>query len=175
MTKSRAVLFAAAFLLAAMSGAQADDLEAGRIAYENGDYETALAKWTPLAEQGDARALNNLALMYSNGQGVVADPKQAVGLFEEAAKQGNTAAQRNLGQLYESGDGVARDPVTANMWYNIGSASGDRRAEFQRSQLESSMNTVERLESERRAFEWMEKNYPANRIDYDYFNRRRNQ
>ena len=28
----------------------------GLIAYQSGDYATALREWTPLAEQGDARA-----------------------------------------------------------------------------------------------------------------------
>ena len=32
------------------------DFQKGLTAYQSGDYATALREWTPLAEQGDARA-----------------------------------------------------------------------------------------------------------------------
>jgi len=32
-------------------------------AYHSGDYATALREWTPLAEQGDASAQNNLGMI----------------------------------------------------------------------------------------------------------------
>ena len=32
------------------------DYQKGAAAYQSGDYATALREWTPLAEQGDARA-----------------------------------------------------------------------------------------------------------------------
>jgi len=49
------------------------DFEAGLDAYERGDYDTALAEFRPLAEQGNTEAQYNLALMYGNGQGVPQD------------------------------------------------------------------------------------------------------
>ena len=41
----------------------AADFEAGRAAYNRGNYETALQQWRPLAEQGHAAAQSNLGLM----------------------------------------------------------------------------------------------------------------
>ena len=39
------------------------DSDKGVTAYEKGDYKTALREWTPLAEQGVARAQYNLGFM----------------------------------------------------------------------------------------------------------------
>ena len=40
----------------------------GLAAYKRGDYATALREWRPLAAQGDAKAQNNLGVMYAWGQ-----------------------------------------------------------------------------------------------------------
>jgi len=45
----------------------------GVTAYNSGDYATALREWTPLAEEGDAIAQENLGGMYTLGQGVIQD------------------------------------------------------------------------------------------------------
>jgi hypothetical protein len=50
----------------------------GIAAYERGDYETALRELYPLAEQGDAKAQNNLGDMYCYGHGVPQDYAEAV-------------------------------------------------------------------------------------------------
>ena len=46
------------------------DFQAGMEAYKAGDYATALKKWNPLAEQGNAEAQYGLGYMYNNGLGV---------------------------------------------------------------------------------------------------------
>ena len=53
------------------------DFYKGFLAYNNGDYATALEEWTPLAEQGDAQAQSFLGVMYDNGEGVLQDYKTA--------------------------------------------------------------------------------------------------
>ena len=53
------------------------DFDKGDAAYGNGDYATALKEWTPLAEQGDARAQFNPGFMYDNGKDVLQDDKTA--------------------------------------------------------------------------------------------------
>ena len=55
-------------------------LEEGRNAYSDGDYERALKIFKTLAEQGDAKAQNNLGILYQQGHGVPKD-------FEEAEKE----------------------------------------------------------------------------------------
>ncbi|MDA8703246.1 hypothetical protein N9M30_04760, partial [Pseudomonadales bacterium] len=68
----------ATLLIFSCATAWAADFDKGLAAAEAGDYTTALAEWKPLAEQGDATAQFNLALMYDNGQGVIEDDKEAV-------------------------------------------------------------------------------------------------
>ncbi len=58
-------------------------------AYRRGDYATALREWRPLAKQGNAKAQNNLGVMYYNGQGVPQDYAEAVKWWRKAA-EGNT-------------------------------------------------------------------------------------
>ena len=48
--------------------AVAADFNKGLKAAQSGDFKTALAEWTPLAEQGDAIAQYNLGIMYANGE-----------------------------------------------------------------------------------------------------------
>ena len=54
------------------------DLDKGFAAALSGDFATALREWTPLAEQGHAKAQYNLGIMYRTGQGVLQDYKTAV-------------------------------------------------------------------------------------------------
>ena len=66
------------------------DFEAGMDAADRGDYETALRKWRPLAEQGDSYAQHNLGVLYANGQGVLQDFVQAHMWYNLAAANGDT-------------------------------------------------------------------------------------
>jgi TPR repeat protein len=83
--------------------------EEGMAAYTRGDYATALKKWRPLAEAGDATAQYNLGVMYAEGRGVPQDDEEAAKWFRLAAEQGNAGAQNNLGVMYANGHGVPRD------------------------------------------------------------------
>jgi uncharacterized protein len=44
--------------------------EEGYRAFHRGDYATALQKWKPLADEGNADAQLSLGAMYDKGQGV---------------------------------------------------------------------------------------------------------
>ena len=59
----RWILPAAALTLAASP--LPADLMTGWQAYQRGDFATAIAEWTPLAESGDAQAQYNLGVTYS--------------------------------------------------------------------------------------------------------------
>ena len=56
------------------------------------DYSEALKWYRKAAEQGDARALFNLGLMYYNGQGVPPDYVMAYMWYNLAAAQGDEGA-----------------------------------------------------------------------------------
>ena len=102
----------------------------GFAAYEKGDYATALRKWQPLAEQGDAAAQNSLGWMYYEGKGVLQDDKAAVQWYRRAAEQGDAAAQFNLGNMYAKGRGVPQDDKAAAQWYRRAAEQGNAAAQF---------------------------------------------
>lgn len=109
-------LFLAAFVLLALP-AHGADFEKGMAAAEAGDFATALAEWAPLAEEGDARAQFNMAVLYDNGYGVEKDLAEAAKWFRLAAEQGLAMAQFNLGYMYATGQGMERDIKEAAIWY----------------------------------------------------------
>jgi hypothetical protein len=103
--------------------------EEGMAAYERGDYATALKKWRPLAEAGDATAQNNLGAMYANGQGVPQDDEEAAKWFRLAAEQGGADAQNNLGVMYANGRGVPQDYREAAKWFRLAAEQGHASAQ----------------------------------------------
>jgi TPR repeat protein len=99
IARNRLLRCALAFSLISVIPALAD-LEAGKRAYEQRDYRTALKELKPLAEQGNPEAQALLGLMYSLGRGVPFDVDQAMKWFKAAADQGNAEGQCRLGSLY---------------------------------------------------------------------------
>ena len=51
-----------------------------------------MREWTPLAEQGDADAQFDLAMMYDHGEGVPQGEQEAVKWYRMAADQGDAGA-----------------------------------------------------------------------------------
>src|SRR2546423_6812037 len=123
----RAAIFALALAVPA-APLFAADVDDGQTAYNAGDYATALRIWQPIAQLGNARAQNNLGVMFENGNGVAQDVATAVKWYRLAAAQGYGGAQYNLGLIYAIGrGGVQRDPLRAYMWFSLaaGSLTGD--------------------------------------------------
>ena len=85
-----------------------------------------------LAEQGNADAQNILGSMYSEGQGVIKDYKEAAKWYRLAAGQGNANSQFSLGFMYSNGQGVIRDLVLAHIWYNLAASNGSERGKKSR-------------------------------------------
>jgi TPR repeat protein len=95
-TLAAVLLLAAGLLLAVMAGAAvAGELEDGVAAYKRNDYDTALRLLRPLAEQGYAKAQNNLGALYARGRGVPRDLVQAYMWFDLSAARGNPPAIDN--------------------------------------------------------------------------------
>ncbi len=57
-------------LFGSMGMSASADFLKGLTAYRSGDYATALRKWKPLAERGNANAQSNIGAMYYDGKGV---------------------------------------------------------------------------------------------------------
>ena len=76
------------------------------------------------AEQGDASAQYNLAMLYRQGRGLAEDDKAAAQWLRRAAEQGYALAQSGLGLMYATGEGMPEDTVYAHMWANIAASGG---------------------------------------------------
>jgi TonB family protein len=107
-------------------GEAPNQLALGQAAVSRGDYATAIARWTPRAEQENPAARSGLGVLYANGQGVAQDYTEAARWYQLAAAQGFAFAQVSLAQLYESGRGVPENPLKALMWFTLAlAAPGD--------------------------------------------------
>ena len=119
------------------------DMVKGVLAYEKGDYKTALREFQPLAEQGNSSAQFRLGWMYSKGEGVLQDYKESVKWYRLSAEQGDEIAQHNLGVIYQGGQGVPEDYVRAHMWYNISALNGDEDAAENRDIIAKHMTSAQ--------------------------------
>jgi len=133
------------------------DFQAGKDAYDRGDYETALKELRPLAEQGLAAAQKNLGVMYQQGQGVPQDYAEAVKWTRRAAEQGFAAAQYNLGVMYYEGQGGPQDFIQAYMWGTLSVEQGFEPAKELLETLETEMTSQQIAEAQRLARKWRPK------------------
>ena len=81
----RRILFAVFLVGACATVAAADSNEEAKSAYGRGDYALAAQLFRSRAEQGNARAQNNLGGMYTQGRGVPQDFIRAHMWFNVAA------------------------------------------------------------------------------------------
>lgn len=164
MNIDRVTVFMGALLCLAISVAnametqQAPDaaFEEGMAAYKRADYTTALEKWRPLAEKGDAAAQRELGRMYEYGKGVKRDFKLAAEWYRKAADQGMAEAQFALGRIYEYGKGAPEDLKHAAEWYRKAADQGMAEAQICLGMLyRYGKNGV--TKDEEQAFEWFRK------------------
>jgi len=95
------------------------------------NYELAAAWYQRAADQGHARAMVNLGMLYDDGNGVVQDNARANTLYREAIEvDTNTTALFNLGSSYLNGTGVEMSLATAlSFWQraaDLGHAAAQR-------------------------------------------------
>ena len=107
----------------------ATTLEEGVSAIEKQDYTTAFQVFEELAEQGNAEAQYNLAILYRQGKGVKQDNAIALKWIEKSANQGLASAEYYLGHLYDNGDTVTRNSLTAVNWYKKAAEKGNPLAQ----------------------------------------------
>ena len=78
-------------------------------------FEETLQK----AQKGDLNAIQQLASLYSLGNGVDKDPEEAFKWYHKAAIQGEFGAQFNIGWAYYRGEGIKKDDVNAYVWLSL--------------------------------------------------------
>ncbi|MBE9552475.1 MAG: sel1 repeat family protein, partial [Proteobacteria bacterium] len=90
------------------------------------DFAQAARLFRAAAEDGHARARNNIGALYDQGLGVDQNDEEAVRWFRAAAEQGHPSAQFNLGQLLRKGLGVEQDFIAAYAWATLAADSGNQ-------------------------------------------------
>jgi localization factor PodJL len=80
------------------------------------------------ANTGNPAAETIIGLKYLDGQGIAADPVQALKWLQKAADAGQAVAQYRLGTMYERGQGVTANPASAAKWYQASANLGNRKA-----------------------------------------------
>ena len=145
---------AAALLTFAGAAPAAAGFNEGVIAAQNGDWETALREWLPLAEEGNPGAQSNIGDLYAHGLGVEKDHAEALRWHRLAAAQGIGKSQLFVGLALASGNGVERDPVEGMMWILVADRAGARgaRQAFQYARVQ--MTNEEVAEAQRLADAW---------------------
>jgi cell division septation protein DedD len=91
-----------------------------------GDYDAAVALWTPFAQAGDTDALFNLGQAYKLGRGVPQDLARARDYYAAAAAKGSVPGQANLGiMLFQAGE-----KPEALRWLKMAADRGEPRAQY---------------------------------------------
>jgi hypothetical protein len=121
------------------------------------DFGLALQWYHRAAEQGDAKAQNNLGVMYRRGLGTPQDFQEALRLFRRSADQGDGGGQNHLGLMYYKGEGVPRDYVQAYMWASLAANQGLDQALQALPMLENEMTPAQIEEGKRLAKEWSQR------------------
>ncbi len=100
------------------SQAFANEAKNGFDSARNGDYAGALKFWQQKADQGDAQAQFNLALMYHGGLGVDINEPVALEWYQKAAANGYPWAQEYLAIAYQEGwFGLKQDLKKSAVWF----------------------------------------------------------
>jgi localization factor PodJL len=100
--------------------------------YEKGlgvrkDFAEARRLYMAAAEKGHAKAMHNLAVLYTRGIDGAPDYGAAVEWFRKAAAYGTVDSQYNLGILYARGTGIERDLVESYKWFALAAKGGDNK------------------------------------------------
>lgn len=102
------------------------DVKAGVDAWQQGDYDKAVAVWRPLAQAGDPDAQFNMGQAYKLGRGVRADMATAIDWYRKATAQGHVRAEDNLGLLmFQQGDRAGALP-----YLQRSATRGEPRAQY---------------------------------------------
>ena len=111
------------------------DLRAGELAYDRGDYATALKEWLPIAEQGGPNLHSLPDLYFLIGatyahEGATQNYTEAARWYRKASEQGHRKAQYWLGVALETGVGIPQDYKEALKWYRNAADQGFADAQY---------------------------------------------
>ncbi len=116
------------------------------------DIAKAKEWYTKAAEQGNASAMHNLAVLYATGVDGTSDDKLAAQWFTKAAELGVKDSQYNLGILAAKGAGMPQDLEESYKWFALVAKTGDRDAAAKRDEVAKALRP-EQLQKARAAAE----------------------
>ncbi|MCE4226103.1 peptidase C14 [Methylobacterium sp. C25] len=95
-------------------------------AYDRTDrYKEAFVAYDVAAKAGSISAMNNLATLYENGQGVKRQQAEAFRLYRQAGDGGNVVALANAARMLEYGNGIPKNEAQAAALYKRAAEGGD--------------------------------------------------
>lgn len=115
---------------AADAGHEDGMIRIGRYEREHKHHKEALAWFTKVIDNNNdnGEALNQIGLMYGNGEGVKDNAQIAFSYYEKSAQAGYDWGMYNLAQCYENGDGVIKNLDKALEWYEKSAEAGNEEA-----------------------------------------------
>ncbi len=127
-----------------MAGSVSAGLPEGIKFFDNKDYESALAEFTYLAEDGDPTAVYYLGRIYDEGLGVIADKEKAVQYFQMADEAQNAAASTQLGKMMIAGSGITKNPELGVEFLKKAAYAGNTDAFFELGNAYANGNGVDK-------------------------------
>ncbi len=97
----------------------------GRALDRLGRFGEAMQSYQTAADLGSMAALNGIATLHENGEGVPSSPETAFEFYMKAAEGGNTIAMTNVARMLQYGRGTAKDEAQAIAWYQRAADAGD--------------------------------------------------
>ena len=95
-------------------------------AYDRADRsKEAFSAYDRAAKAGSVSAMNNLATLYENGQGVKRAQAEAFRLYRQAGEGGNVVALANAARMLEYGNGIPKNEAQAVALYRRVAEAGD--------------------------------------------------
>ena len=154
----KAAVVLGAMLIALSVPALADPVAQGERAFRKGDYQRAVKKFRPPAQEGHPVAQTYMGFLYQTGRGVPQFRPGSAKYYQWAAEQGNPVAQYQLGLLYDKGHGVPQNYVLAHKWVNLAASRsrGNDREYYTRIRdaIESKMSHEQLEIAQQLAHQW---------------------
>ena len=114
---------------AANRGIPDAQLKSAVYAEMQGQAEESFKYYKMLADQGEPRCMNQVALFLINGYGTKPDPAAAVEYLRKSIQAGNTRAMVRLADCYQKGLGVQRNYVEMFHLLTVAAHDGDPEAQ----------------------------------------------
>ena len=131
----------------------------GKLAFDAGNYKSAVKIWIKSAEKGYPEAQGFIGGMYHAGLGVEKNYMKAMEWYMKAAAKGVAQAQLGIGNLYGDGLGVEKNYLKAYMWFAISAEAGNERAEYNLKKVAARMRDADVKKAKKMALDWIQANY----------------